>query len=129
MREFEAKLATAKDGEVLQNELRVKNAAGEWRWLHTWEVILSRTPEGLPEQIVGTAIDVSDRKQNEEKLQFQAQLLNNVRESIIATDLTGHIIYWSPASEMLYGYPAAEVMGKLVNFINEKNSRENPFGL
>jgi PAS domain S-box-containing protein len=124
MREFEARLAKAKDGEVLENELRVKNAAGEWRWLHTSDVILSRTPEGLPEQIVGTAIDVTDRKKNEEKLQFQAQLLNNVRESIIATDLTGHIIYWSPASEILYGYPAAEVMGKLVNFIVEPHEAE-----
>ncbi len=124
MREFEAKLATAKDGEVLQNELRVKNAAGEWRWLHSSDVILSRTPEGLPEQIVGTAIDVTDRKKNEEKLQFQAQLLNNVRESIIATDLTGHIIYWSPASEILYGYSAAEVMGKLVNFLVEPDEAE-----
>lgn len=122
--ELSERLAKAKDGEVLENELRFKNAAGEWRWLHTWDVILSRTPEGLPEQIVGTAIDVSDRKQNEEKLQFQAQLLNNVRESIIVTDLTGHIIYWSPASEILYGYSAEEVMGRLVNFIVEPDEAE-----
>lgn len=113
------RLAKAKDGEVLENEFRVKNAHGEWRWLHTWDVILSRTPDGLPETMLGTAVDISDRKQTEETLQFQAQLLNNVRESIVVTDLMGYIIYWSPASTTLYGYTPEEVMGKRVTFIVE----------
>ncbi|MGK7875248.1 MAG: PAS domain S-box protein [Xenococcaceae cyanobacterium] len=63
------RFASAKDGEVLENEFRMKNANGEWRWIHTWDVVFTRTPEGVPEQIVGTAADISDRKQTEEALQ------------------------------------------------------------
>jgi PAS domain-containing protein len=45
----------------------MKNAYGQWRWFHTWEAVYSRTSEGLPEKIVGTAIDITDRKQLEER--------------------------------------------------------------
>jgi len=61
--EIKERLATSGKGEVLENEFRMKNAYGQWRWFHTWEVVLSRTSEGLPEQVVGTAIDVTERKQ------------------------------------------------------------------
>jgi PAS domain S-box-containing protein len=53
------RLATARDGEVIENELRMKNANGEWRWLHTWEVVFNRTSEGLPNQIFTTAMDIT----------------------------------------------------------------------
>jgi PAS domain S-box-containing protein len=61
-------LAVAADSEVIENEFRMKNARGQWRWYHTWEVVYTRTSEGLPEQVLGTAIDISDRKHLEERL-------------------------------------------------------------
>ncbi len=60
--------ATAKDGEVIESEIRFKNAQGEWRWLHLWEVVFRRNAEGLAEQILGTAIDITERKQLEAEL-------------------------------------------------------------
>ncbi|HAA28634.1 MAG TPA: hypothetical protein DCE56_14290 [Cyanobacteria bacterium UBA8553] len=66
--ETKQRLAAATDGEVIESEFRMKNAKGQWRWFHTWESVLSRNSEGLPEQVVGTAIDISDRKQLEKRL-------------------------------------------------------------
>ena len=66
--ETKQRLAAATDGEVIESEFRMKNAKGQWRWFHTWESVLSRTSEGIPEQVVGTAIDISDRKQLEKRL-------------------------------------------------------------
>lgn len=60
--EIKKRLATARDGEVIENEFRMKNAHGEWRWLHTREVVFSRTSEGLPEQILSTALDITTCK-------------------------------------------------------------------
>lgn len=60
--EVKKRLATARDGEIIENEFRMKNANGEWRWLHTWEVVFSRTSEGLPEQILSTALDITTCK-------------------------------------------------------------------
>lgn len=63
-------------------------------------------------------------KASEQKLRFQAQLLDGVRESIIATDLDGHVVYWGKGAERLYGYAADDVMGELITFIVEPPQEE-----
>lgn len=52
-----------------------------------------------------------------EQVRFQAQLMDNVRESVIAIDLEGRVTYWSKGAEALYGYSAPEVMGKSITFV------------
>lgn len=47
-----------------------------------------------------------------EKLQFQAQLLEAVEQAVVATDPRGRIVYWNRGAERLYGWPAAEVLGR-----------------
>ncbi|MFQ5979134.1 MAG: PAS domain S-box protein [Candidatus Heimdallarchaeota archaeon] len=73
---------------------------------------------------VAIARDRSGHKQAEKELKhqrdqlyFQAQLLESVRESVIATDLEGNVIYWSKGAENLYGHRADEVIGKSITFI------------
>ena len=62
---------------------------------------------------VGAIIrDITENRKTEENLRFQAQLLAGVGESVVATDLEGRILYWGPGAERLYGYAAAEVMGR-----------------
>jgi len=39
--------------------------------------------------------------QAEERVRFQAQLLNSVEQAIIATDLTGTIFFWNRFAETL----------------------------
>jgi PAS domain S-box-containing protein len=64
--ELRERFSAAKDGEVIEKEFRMKNARGEWCWFRVCEVIFTRTADGLPEQILGTAIDITDQKQAEE---------------------------------------------------------------
>ncbi len=56
--------------------------------------------------------DITERKQAEEKVQFQASLLDQVRSSVIATDTRGNIVYWNKFSEELYQWKEEEVLGK-----------------
>jgi len=49
----------------------------------------------------------------EETVAFQAQLLAAVGQAITATDLAGHVTYWNAAAEVLYGWRADEVRGRL----------------
>ncbi|MDM8520608.1 ATP-binding protein [Anaerolineales bacterium HSG6] len=56
--------------------------------------------------------DLSTQKQNEAQLLYQASILEQVSEAIIATDITFHIKSWNHAAERLYGYDFAEVVGK-----------------
>ncbi|HEX7338053.1 MAG TPA: PAS domain S-box protein [Gemmatimonadales bacterium] len=46
-----------------------------------------------------------------ERLQFHAQLLEAISDSVIFTDLEGRIQYWNRGAEELFGYSAAEMLG------------------
>lgn len=56
--------------------------------------------------------EVVERRQVEEQLRYQATLLENVSDAIIATDLDFIITSWNHAAETLYGWNAQEVIGK-----------------
>ena len=55
-----------KDGEVLEKEYRMRSLDGQWRWFSSREIVFSRTPGGSPKQILGSAYEISDRKQAQE---------------------------------------------------------------
>ncbi|MHC4843453.1 MAG: PAS domain-containing protein, partial [Planctomycetota bacterium] len=48
-------------------EHRVKGNNGEWRWIHTKAKIIEHDEEKKPLRIIGTAIDVTERRQVEEE--------------------------------------------------------------
>ena len=53
------------DSRVFDLEFRLKNAAGDWRWIWARETVFKRRPDGAPWQILGTAHDVTERKDAE----------------------------------------------------------------
>jgi PAS domain S-box-containing protein len=55
--------------------------------------------------------DITDRKRNEERIAYQAMLLREVNDAIVAADRGGKITSWNPAAERLYGWKAEEVVG------------------
>lgn len=66
------------DGEVIECEFRIRNAQGEWRWLHSREMVFCRTANGAPKQIVGTSQDITEQKRaEEEQRKLQTQLFQN----------------------------------------------------
>ncbi|MEW6126842.1 MAG: PAS domain-containing protein [Acidobacteriota bacterium] len=56
------------DGEVVEYEVRSKNGWGEWRWVWAREVVFKRNASGKPKLIIGTAQDITERKQLEAEL-------------------------------------------------------------
>ncbi len=69
-------------------------------------------PGGKAEGFIGVAIDVTERKQAEDMLQYQASLLHSVSDAIISTDATLIIQSWNEAAEIVYGWQADEVIGQ-----------------
>jgi PAS domain S-box-containing protein len=59
---------SAKDGAVIEVEYRVRHADGSWRWLHCRNTIFVRNLDGNPEQILGTAEDITERKRLEQEV-------------------------------------------------------------
>lgn len=64
---------TAKDGDIIECEYRMRHADGQWRWLYSWDTIFTRTSKGKPKQLLGTASDITSRKQVEETLRQQVE--------------------------------------------------------
>ncbi|GEP33764.1 hypothetical protein NSZ01_15320 [Nocardioides szechwanensis] len=55
---------------------------------------------------------VSADPSNFDTVRFQAALLDSVGEAVIATDVSGIVIYWNRAAERLYGWTAQEAVGQ-----------------
>jgi PAS domain S-box-containing protein/putative nucleotidyltransferase with HDIG domain len=53
-----------------------------------------------------------DRKRAEEQIKYQARLLRHINDAVIATDDQFRITAWNRAAERIYGWTAAEVVGR-----------------
>ncbi len=58
--------------------------------------------------------DITQRKKAEEALAFSSSLAENLSEAVISTDLDYKIRTWNKAAEEIYGFKAAEVIGRVV---------------
>ena len=58
--------------------------------------------------------DITERKIAQKEIKFQADLINNVGQAVIATDLLGKVIYWNNAAEKIYGWSTSEAIGESI---------------
>jgi PAS domain S-box-containing protein len=102
-----ARFAAAADGEVLEFEYRMRDAAGTWRWFHSRDVVFGRDPDGTPRQILGLALDVTERKRAEAALREREELLrltlHSARAGAWAVDLETDRDEWSDETFALLG--------------------------
>ncbi len=63
-------------------------------------------------KVVADIVDITELKEREEELKFQASLLDQAQNAIIATDVQGKVIYWNDRAEEFYGWKAEEAVGK-----------------
>ncbi|MDB4949388.1 MAG: domain S-box protein [Gemmatimonadetes bacterium] len=79
---------------------------------------LNATPllasDGTVEGVVASVRDVEQARGAAERIRFQAALLGEVGEAVIATDAEGRVVYWNAAAERLYGWTAEEAAGRPV---------------
>ncbi len=66
------------------------------------------------------ATNITERKRAEEQLRYQAFLLENVSDAIVASDMNFIIQSWNKAAEEIYGWWAAEVIGKSVSEVLQR---------
>jgi PAS domain S-box-containing protein len=65
----------------------------------------------------GIALDVTERRRAEEDLNRYKSLVDSSGDAIISKTLQGTITNWNQGAERLFGYPAAEAVGLLLEAI------------
>ncbi|HEY9749942.1 MAG TPA: response regulator [Allocoleopsis sp.] len=66
-------------------------------------------------RMLGISMDITERKQSEQKICEQAALLNVTTDAIVVQDLDNRVVFWNQGAERLYGWSAKEVIGKNLN--------------
>lgn len=80
------------------------------------------------QSIANILAETIERQKSEEKIKYQANLLQNVQDVIYSTDNDFSIISWNQAAENIYGWKSQEVKGKSLwelirtEFINDNKS-------
>ncbi|HYE75967.1 MAG TPA: PAS domain-containing protein, partial [Blastocatellia bacterium] len=85
-----------------------------------WGLLLGQVfqdEQGQPARLIGINLDITVRKQAEEALRQQAQIINNLHDSYVTTDLNGIITSWSNGAERTLGYSPQEIIGQHISLI------------
>ncbi len=90
-------------------EFRMIAADGRIVWLR--DLITADVQKGSATRLRGVMTDITKRKQNEQTLREQADLLSLTHDAIFVCDMTGTIQYWNRAAQDMYGWTAEEVSG------------------
>ncbi|HEX5751825.1 MAG TPA: ATP-binding protein [Archangium sp.] len=77
--------------------------------LRTHEVARERAQLLASERAARAALEAANAQ-----LRTQVDILANVQDSIIVSDLSGRITYWNEGATLLFGYDAAEMLGQSV---------------
>lgn len=66
----------------------------------------------------------AQRRSAEEKLRQQAEILDQVHDSVVSTDLDGYVRSWNKGAERLFGYTEPEALGKHISFVYAPDQHE-----
>ena len=72
---------------------------------------MSRLPTAV-QRAMREAKDAAQRRTTEERIREQAALLDCAQDAICVHDLSQQVLFWNKGAERLYGWTAAEVVGK-----------------
>jgi PAS domain S-box-containing protein len=99
-----------KDYEI---EYRSVGVDGRLRWLGGRGRML-HDAGGKPLRMHGICADITTRKQAEEMRSRLAAIVESSEDAILSESLDGIILTWNRAAEKMYGYGAAEVVGRSI---------------
>lgn len=105
--------AAQPEGTAYEYEMRLRRHDGAYHWFLV-RCVPEYNAQGQINRWYGASTDITARKEAEEQLRYQALLLENVQDAVISTDSHFHIVTWNRGAEQLYGWSAAEAVGRSV---------------
>jgi len=69
------------------------------------------------EQALPALVGIEDLRRAEEALRTQAQIIDQIHDAVVSTNLGGLVTTWNKGAEKLFGYTAEEAIGRNISFI------------
>jgi PAS domain S-box-containing protein len=96
--------------------IRLRAKDGSWRWVLDRGMIVERSDDGSPRRMVGTHLDITQRKEREEELRQRERQFRSLAEQtsdlITRHAYDGTILYASPAAERILGASPEALVGR-----------------
>ncbi|PQO28192.1 PAS domain S-box protein [Blastopirellula marina] len=103
---------------IQHDNLRVRHKSGHWLWFEFHRVVFQRNAKGEPTQVMGIAINITDRVRTEEQLRWEKALLDQVMEtsvaSIMVVDAEGSIQFLNTALENTLRVSRNQLVDKVI---------------
>jgi PAS domain S-box-containing protein len=110
---FKERIKRGLAGERISESVEFKVITKDGRHLDVLLYVKPEYKEGKLDRALVVGYDITERKNAEEKLETQAELIDLDPDAILVIKTDGTITFWSKGAEKLYGYSAQEAMGKI----------------
>ncbi len=109
--------------DTYENEYRVGNGKGDYRWVWSVGRVIERGENGLPLRACGVMRDITHEKDTyralaESEARFRA-IVENSPEPIARIDRNGACVFVNRQWERLIGLASQEVLGRSANFMEQ----------
>jgi PAS domain S-box-containing protein len=105
-----------KERPMMDLEIRMRHTDGTWRWVLDRGKVLEWNDDGSPRRMVGTHMDITERKRAKEALRQERDLLQRVFDAspaaIVVLDADGIILRASDRIREVLGVGAEEARGR-----------------
>jgi PAS domain S-box-containing protein len=109
-----------REGGVRDVEFAFRTKGGEHRH---GTVSAARLTLGTDSYMLSISRDITERRKAEERLSQLAAIVESSFDAIIGKNLDGTIVSWNAGAEAVYGYCAAEVLGKSIAILSPAEAR------
>ncbi len=103
---------------------RMKHKDNHWVWiLSRGQTFYNKDKKAV--RMIGTHTDISEEKNLQIKYAQQANIIDQMHDSVVTTDLQGNVLSWNHASEHLFGYSKDEMIGQNITILQRPQDREH----